>query len=222
MMRKSFLYLVSVIVTTLTITYSMFFYERGKMMSNKDRNNWFKLLSKDENLLQWNSTGSYKRNLEKILDLSIKMMKSGMTTLEELSTMGDYFPFYPKSGPPSDFNFHTQYIHTTVTVNLKTEKIQRVSILSQNDIDINNINIEDITFVKNEFLVHEGNNLGTIYHSYHIKQKYHLKNNPDIIIEFWKDYDNDEKESFEYFKGHLDELHLFSDVVLYRQSEIKQ
>ncbi|MDP8052469.1 hypothetical protein QJU23_08545 [Pasteurella atlantica] len=48
-----------------------------------------------------------------------------------------------------------------------------------------------------------------------------MKNNSDIIIEFWKDFDNDEKESFEYFKEHLGELHLFFDVVLYRQSEVK-
>ncbi len=198
----------------------------GKTMSNQNIRTWFELLAENATLLQGDHlTGSHEGNLEEILQLSIQMFKTGTTTLEELKRLGQLEELYwPKeTALPDVFRFNTQQgIKTMIRVNLETKKIRYIRIAPKSSIDKNKLNIDNVAFIKNEFLVYEENNLGENVYSYHIKQKYYLKNNPDIVIEFWKDYDNDEKESFEYFKGHLDELHLFSDVVLYRQSEIKQ
>ncbi|MDP8052470.1 hypothetical protein QJU23_08550 [Pasteurella atlantica] len=182
-------------------------------MTNKDEN-WIKLLETNQ------ITEAYpKGNIEQILKLSVQMVKTGTVTPKELGILG-YGTNYPKSDfyfsstpkksqPKSSFSFNTLEYITTIVINLETKKIYSVyinrmpttGVHMDTDLDKGLLNINELIFVKNIF-----------YDSYYIAQQYHFKDNPNIIVEFRRDYNNEEKELFEYYKKNIDELQSFSEI----------
>ncbi|MDP8052468.1 hypothetical protein QJU23_08540 [Pasteurella atlantica] len=91
-------FLVCVIALVLSLSYG------EKTISNDNLKTWFELLAEDETSLQGdNLTG----NLEEILQLSIQVIKTGTTTLEELKSLGNYHPIHPKFGSLYIFRFNT-------------------------------------------------------------------------------------------------------------------
>ncbi len=196
-----------------------------KTMSNNNPKTWFELLAEDASLLQGdNLIGSREGNLEEILQLSIQMIKTGTTTFEELKRLGELEELHmPKeTALPDEFSFKTKQpaYYATITVDLGTKNIKSVWLSKDSDIDRNMLNLDNTIFIKNEFLIYKEEDARGIYYEYRITQKYHLRDNSNIIIKFLKDYNSDEKETFEYFQANPDKLHLFSDVVVYRQGEV--